>query len=157
MEIWKWFVSIGGVGVLAWLAQRFISRRDTRNDVRRSESRAKIDAAIELIRVIEAAALDYFQLDATDGRCRSLEISMKSLLTRLSSDCVHIEKLLPKVHACQLNRCYKQALTLNDFESAQRVARAGNDPLFENISEKARDLERALSRAFEKEFSPGSP
>jgi hypothetical protein len=151
VELWHLFVGIGGIGFLGWLGNRYFERRDKRRDTKRAECRAKIDAAIELIRRLESVSLQYFQLDATDRQCRDLEIRIKSMITQLSNDCLRLEKLLIGISACKLCRAYKKALTLNDFESSGRIARMGDDPLFTAISASARALEARLDREFERQ------
>ena len=142
----------GAIAVAWWGIQKWWDNRAARGQSRRGELRKKIDDVKRQVQLIETDAHQYFSMNAVDPLAVALERKIHTGLTQVANSAHDIDCALPQANAGRGHRLFKQAITLGDFQSAQRKARTPQDALLDEISAKARAFESSLEIAFRAEF-----
>ncbi|SRR6266542_268894 len=153
MVIPEWISGPILLGAVGWLISKWWERRTDKDKARRTELRQKIDETCTVVGTIERNAHNYFVLPVNDLSVAALARSILRDLTLLANKCHDIDCAMNGAYASGRCKAFKQAVTLNDFQSVRRQPVLPNDLLLDAITQKARSLEANLERAFRTEFN----
>lgn len=146
-----WFFGLTIPVCLAW----WFRDREAKKSVRLKDLRSNIDTIGEQVDGIEELAVDYFLRPGNEEAVQrdglKIKAKLKSVATRVNA--IHAEinigaakrdfGLLTKLVA------FRRAITLDDFDAAERLAFKANDLKFENISAAANKLKEALELVYQ--------
>ena len=143
------------VGGAVTLAGGFFVRNFLANKTRRiKDLRKKVDGLVGEIDAVEDLAMTYFLRSGNDEASQGEGLKIKSKLKRIAAGVNQIYKD-PTVSTGHRNvglltrlKNFRQAVTLEDFDSVERSALKASDTRFSQISDAAAALKDALEEIY---------
>jgi len=141
LELWSPTIVAVIVALMGWyLVERFARKREKRSDLR-ALARA-FSASVDDI-VITASEL--YRLNGADPRSFALAASLRAKLGDLPKVLKTFDDAGMKFDTTMQMKCFRQAVTGNDFDSLSRQASPPDGHIFNMIAAAAQDLTRQVS------------
>lgn len=140
-----WFVGI----LLTGLVGNWFRTRENRKSQSVKDLRSKIDAIFGDIDDLEELALEYFLKPGNDEQVQQEGLKIKTKLKRIATRVNAIHKdtnLVQTGGSSALTKLMhlRRAVTLEDFDSADRLAWTAADPRFDKVSTASAELKDVL-------------
>ena len=144
--------SLWGLGalVIAALLATWFRRVENRKSQQVKDLRAKVDSVQKDLEAVENLAASYFlnPVNHVDAQKTALQIKIKIKQIGTQVTLIHGDESLTRssTDASILTRHirFKQAVTLDDFDAADRKVLTAQDPKFEKISKCSSELKQSL-------------
>jgi hypothetical protein len=143
------FASFVGIILAAYIASKF-RMRENKHSQRVKDLRSKIDVISKEIEDVEDLSLKYFLKPANDEGSHDFGLQIKAKLKRIGAkiSSIHADATItaptgrPSLSTGLMH--FRRAVTLEGFDSGNRVALVASDPKFDMISAAASRLKETL-------------
>ena len=129
----------------------YVSAQNDKRE-KRKELRSKIDALTALVEEVQAIADHYFCLPADDEKCIELSQSIRSKTKHIASRACDLNNSFANANAPSLSIAFRQAVSLENLDRANRTPLQPDDRLFVKISNCGLLLIQSLENAFRQKF-----
>lgn len=130
------------VVVVGWVV---VSRGNDKRE-KRKEIRTLLNEIRQMVNQVEVRAIEYYQLTPEDTR--DLAVQLKQQLKQISTLTTTVTKLSSSFELSDQVADLRKKVTGQDFDSATRVPRKGNDTLFGEIAIAAAELIDSMENVF---------
>lgn len=140
--------------VIAALLATWFRRIENRKSQQIKDLRAKIDSVFEDLNSIEDLSGSYYLKPAAHEDAQATALQIKNKIKRVGTQVtlLHNDPTLTQfsknVSLLTRHIRFKQAVTLDDFDAADRKVLSAHDPKFERISKSSDELKQALERIY---------
>jgi hypothetical protein len=135
--------AIAGAPVTWWIRSLLENKKRRLKDCRH-----QITIASSLIDDIEELAIQYYLKPGRDSDAENVALKIKTRLKKLGSEVNAVNRAHSGSTALTFLKTFRQAVTLDDFDSADRQPIKASDPKFESISTAAVRLNQALEAVY---------
>lgn len=147
-NVWLWiFGAIFIAAINAWFRQQGETKNRTRQEIATSVAEIK-----RLVSEIESDARMYYELSGADPNALRLAAVIKSNIHRLGTQAHVCSRQFPGCVLPTRVKQFRQAVTGGDFDGHLRTQKLPNDPVFDQISAAARNIELDLDSSYQKHF-----
>lgn len=147
-NIWLWiFGAIFVAGINAWFRQHGEAKKRTRQEIADSVAEIK-----RLVTEIEDDARKYFELSGSDPTALRIAAMIRSKIHRLGTQAHVCSTHLPGCVLPTRVKQFRQAVTGGDFDSHLRDQKLPGDPVFDQISAAARNIELDVDSNYQRHF-----
>lgn len=140
--------------VIAAVLASWLRGRENRKSQRIKDLRAKLDAIIEDLDSVEDLSVSYFLKPTNDIEAQQNGLQIKAKIKRVGEriNSIHIDPTINQASksASLLTKVvqFRQVVTLENFDSANRKPLAPQDPKFDQISKSSSEIKRALEALY---------